>query len=203
MLDRILSRIEKLKKLNFRFLFEIFFTFFKISPFTFGGGFSMIPILETEMVQKKKWIESEKITDMFAVSQTVPGAIAVNSATFIGYQLAGVPGAVAAAFGIVTPTFIIIILLSIVLVSCQNNSYVQAAFKGIRPVVVSLIAIAAVKMGKSSLKDKTSWAVCILATISLFIFKKINLVFFIIAGAFAGIVIFKFRNLIKEAGEKA
>lgn len=187
---------NKVKNLNFRMLFEIFFTFFKISPFTFGGGFAMIPIFEKEMVEKKKWIERKEIVDIFAVSQSVPGAIAVNSSTFIGYRLAGVPGALAAALGIVTPTFVIIILLAMMLVSFQENIYVQSAFKGIRPTVVALIAIAAYKMGKTSIKDKTSMVICILSGILLLLFKSLNIIFLILGGAFLGIVIFRAKSYL-------
>jgi len=186
---------------NFKLLLEIFLTFFKISPFTFGGGFAMIPIFEKEMVEKKKWIDSENIIDIFTVAQSVPGAIAVNSATFIGYHLAGIPGALAAVLGIVTPTFAIIVGLALLLTSFQNNPYVQAALKGIRPTVVALIAIAAYRMGKTSIKDKTSWVICIAAGCILFIFKSINIIFLILSAALIGIAIFKIRQWVKKVKE--
>lgn len=198
MKEKNLSQSDKIKSVNRKLLWEIFLTFFKISPFTFGGGFAMIPIFEKEMVEKKKWIKNEKIIDIFAVSQSVPGAIAVNSSTFIGYHLAGIPGALAAALGIVMPTFAIIILLAVLLVSFQDNIHVQAAFKGIRPTVVALIAIAAYKMGKTSIKDKTSWAICILAGVALFLFKNVNIIFFIIAGAVGGVAAVKAKELISR-----
>jgi chromate transporter len=180
--------VESEKK-NYKLLFEIFLTFFKISPITFGGGFAMIPVLEMEMVEKKKWIEREKIVDVFVVSQSVPGAIAVNSATFLGYQIAGIPGALAAVLGMVVPTFLIIIILGILLVSFQHNLYVQAALKGIRPIIVALIAAAAIKMGKVTLTDKVCWVIMILCITVLLIFKSLNIIFVILAGAVLGIVI--------------
>jgi len=118
----------------------------------------------------------------------------------ISNHFAGIPGALAAALGIVTPTVAIIIVLALVLVSFQDNLYVQAAFKGIRPVIVALIAMAAYKMGKTSVKDKLSWAVCLLAGVTLFLFKNLNLIFFIIAGAFLGVTIFKIKDLIQKVG---
>ena len=202
MLNNVFNKLKKIKTVNFTLLFEIYFTFFKIAPFTFGGGFAMIPIFEKEMVEKKKWFESEKIIDIFAISQSVPGAIAVNSATFIGYQLAGIPGAIVAAVGIVMPTFIIIILLSVLLVSFQSNIHVQSALKGIRPTVIALIAIAGYRMGKTAIKDKTSWIICILAVVSLFIFKKMNMVFLIIGGAFLGIAVFRVKDCIAGLHKK-
>lgn len=202
MFKKIKDKLRKPKDIDFKLLFKIFLTFFKISPFTFGGGFSMIPILETEMVEKKKWIESKKIVDIFAVAQSVPGAIAVNSATFIGYHLAGIPGALAAALGMVMPTFAIIILLAVVLVSYQSNMYVQSAFKGIRPTVVALIAIAAYKMGKASIKDRTSIVICVIAGITLLFLKSINIFFFIIAGVFLGIVIVSAKDCTSRLTKK-
>lgn len=202
MLNKVLYKLKKIKTLKIKLLLEIFFTFFKISPFTFGGGFAMIPMFEKEMVEKKKWIESDIIIDIFAVSQSVPGAIAVNSATFIGYRLAGIPGALVAALGIVMPTFVIIILLAVLLVSFQSNIHVQSAFKGIRLTVTALIAIAAYRMGKTAIKDKTSWIICILALVTLFLFKKMNIVFLIIAGAFVGIIVFRAKDCIIRLHKK-
>lgn len=187
------------RKVNWKLLLEIFVTFFKISPITFGGGFAMIPILEREMVDKKKWVDKMSIIDIFAVSQSVPGAIAVNSSIFLGYQIAGIPGALAAMFGIILPTFGIIIILSILFLYFQDNSYVQAALKGIRPTIAALIAAAAYKMGAVSLVDKTSWSVCILCLLVLLIFRNLNLVIVILAGAFLGIILLQSEKVIRRA----
>ncbi|EGW37712.1 chromate transporter [Desulfosporosinus sp. OT] len=183
------------KKVNYKLLFELFMTFFKISPITFGGGFAMIPIMEEELVTKKNWIGKEEIVDVFAVSQSVPGAIAVNSATFVGYQIAGVPGALAALVGIVIPTFVIIIILGALLSSFQHNIHVQAALQGIRPVVVALIASAAYKMSKVSLVDKICFTLCAICVLVLLLFKSLNLILVIFMGAFFGIVIVKVKEM--------
>jgi chromate transporter len=111
--------------------------------------------MEDVVVNKKKWLSKENLVDVFAVSQSLPGAIAVNSATFVGYQIGGIAGALSALFGIVIPTFGIIIILGSLLGSFQHNVHVEAALLGIRPVVVALIASAAYKMGKVSIVDKT------------------------------------------------
>ena len=177
------------KKIDFKFLFEIFLVFFKISPITFGGGFAMIPIMEDEMVNKKKWLSKENLVDIFAVSQSLPGAIAVNSATFVGYQIGDIPGALSALLGIVLPTFGIIILLGALLGSFQHNIHVQAALQGIRPVVVALIASAAYKMSKVSIVDKTCLAICAVCILALLLFKSLNLILVIFLGAIFGIVI--------------
>lgn len=188
--------MEKEKgKINLKFLFEIFMIFFKVSPITFGGGFAMIPIMEEEIVHKKNWMAKENLVDIFAVSQSLPGAIAVNSATFVGYQIGGVLGALAALFGIVIPTFVIIIVLGALLGSFQHNIHVQAALQGIRPVVVALIASAAYKMGLVSLVDKICIAICAICIVSLLVFKNLNLILVIFLGAFIGIVITKVKGL--------
>ena len=197
------------KKTNYKFMFEIFLVFFKISPMTFGGGFAMIPIMEDEMVNKKKWLSKENLVDIFAVSQSLPGAIAVNSATFVGYQIGGIPGALSALLGIVLPTFCIIMLLATLLGSFQNNLHVQAALQGIRPVVVALIASAAYKMSKVSIVDKTCLGICGVCILTLLVFKSLNLILVIFSGALFGIIIVKAKaiqnlqlNKKKASGEK-
>ena len=174
---------------DFRIVLDIFVTFFKISPLTFGGGFAMIPVLEAKVVHKKKWVDSENIIDIFAVSQSVPGAIAVNAAIFLGYRIAGVSGALAAMFGMLIPAFGLIITLAILLVSFQESTFIQAALKGIRPVIAALIAAAAYKMGKTALADGVCWAICFICVLLLVIFKELNLIIVIISGAIVGIVI--------------
>ena len=185
-------------KKKLKLLISIFLTFCKISPVTFGGGFAMIPILEVEMVEKKKWIDRERIVDIFAVSQSIPGAVAVNSATYLGYDIAGVPGAVAALLGIVIPTFIIIIILAMLFGSVQSNRYVYAALKGIKPVIIALIAMAAYKMGRVSLVDFKCWGICIIGFIVLLLFKDLNIIFIIISGAFAGIIAVNIGTVLKK-----
>lgn len=182
------------KKISFKFLFEIFLVFFKISPITFGGGFAMIPIMEDEMVNKKKWLSKENLVDIFAVSQSLPGAIAVNSATFVGYQIGGVSGALSALFGIVLPTFGIIIVLGALLGSFQHNIHVQAALQGIRPVVVALIASAAYKMSKVSIVDKICLTICAVCILSLLLIKSLNLILVIFLGAIIGVLIVKVKE---------
>ena len=181
-----------------KLLFEIFITFFGISPITFGGGFAMIPVLERAVVVKKKWIDKDEIVDIFAVSQSIPGAVAVNSAIYLGYRLAGIPGALAAMLGIVLPTFFIILILTVSLASFQNNSYVQAALKGIKPVIVALIAYAGYRMSKSALVDGIGWILAVVSLGSLLAFKNLNIFFLIIAGAASGIAIVKARAKITK-----
>ncbi|WP_088224747.1 chromate transporter [Desulfosporosinus sp. FKB] len=180
------------KRINFKFILEIFFSFFKISPLSFGGGFAMIPIMEEEVVHKKKWVNKEQIIDIFAIIQSLPGAIAVNAASLVGYQVAGIMGAIAAFLGVILPTFAIMVIFGAMLITYQHNFYVQAALQGIRPVVVAMIASAAFKMSKVSLIDKTCLAITVLSIVTLLYHKSLIFVV-IVSGAILGIVFVNIR----------
>ena len=179
-----------MEKASRKQLFQIFWAFFKIGPVTFGGGYAMIPLIEREIVIKKKWINTEEVTDMFALAESVPGAIAINSATFIGHRIAGVRGAIAAMFGILLPTFLIVIGLSILFLHLQGSPKMDAAFTAIRATIVSLIAYAAIKIGKTAILDKTT-VTLMLCTIMLLLFVPVHPFFIIIGGALLGSLLFK------------
>ena len=120
-------------------LFKLFITFFKIGLFTFGGGYAMIPLIEREVIEKKRWIEKKDFLDMLVLAQSAPGPIAVNTAVFVGYKTAGVMGAIVTTLGTVLPSFIVILLLALFFVEVRENIYVDAAFRAMRPAVVALI----------------------------------------------------------------
>ncbi len=130
----------------------LFSTFFNIGLFTFGGGFAMIPIIEREIVQKRKWIAASEVADAFAVAQAVPGSIAINSATFVGYKVAGWRGALAATIGVVLPSFFVILVIAAFFSRFQELKPVQDAFRGIRACIVGLIAYAGIKLVKTTVK---------------------------------------------------
>ena len=148
-------------KEQWKILFQLFWTFFKISPVTFGGGFAMIPLIEKEVVEKRKWLKSEEITDVFALSQSVPGAIAINSATFIGQRIGGIKGSVAAMIGVSFPTFLIVLTLGMLYFFIQDNPKIEAAFLAIRASIVAIIAYAAIKTAKTAIIDKTTFGIMI------------------------------------------
>lgn len=175
-------------KIKWKLLWAIFVTFFKIGPVTFGGGYAMIPLIEREVVTKRNWIKAEDVADVFAVAESVPGAIAINSATFIGYRIAGPLGAVVAMFGILTPTFFIIIALSISYLYFSDNPKMIAAFEGIRPAIVALISFAAYKIGKMAITDKTT-LVTAFVTVVLLLTLPIHPAVIILCGALAGILL--------------
>lgn len=120
-------------------LLRLFTTFFKIGLFTFGGGYAMIPLIQREVIERRKWIEEKDFLDMLVLAQSTPGPIAVNTAVFVGYKIAGVLGAIMATLGTVLPSFIIILLLALFFAEVRENRYVDAAFRAMRPAVVALI----------------------------------------------------------------
>lgn len=181
-------------------LFEIFITFFKIGAFTFGGGYAMIPLIEREVVSNKKWVSTEDIIDYFAICESIPGAIAINSATLIGYKTAGKKGAVAAAAGVVLPSFIIITIIAAFFTRFQDNVIVQAAFKGVRAAVVGLVGKAAFKIGKSSIKDRIGLIITIIAVI-LVVFFDVHAILTIIGGAAFGLANYYIR--LRKTNETA
>ena len=120
-------------------LATIFVSFLKIGMFTFGGGYAMLPLIERELITKRKWIEQKEFLDLLTLAQSVPGPIAVNTAVFVGYKVRGLRGAAAALLGTVTPSFVIILAIAIFFAGIRQNPVVDAAFKGMRPAVVALI----------------------------------------------------------------
>ena len=120
-------------------LTTIFVSFLKIGMFTFGGGYAMLPLIERELITKRKWIEQKEFLDLLTLAQSVPGPIAVNTSVFVGYKVRGLRGAAAALLGTVTPSFVIILAIAIFFAGIRQNPVVDAAFKGMRPAVVALI----------------------------------------------------------------
>ena len=176
----------------------LFLTFLKIGAFTFGGGYAMIPIIEKEMVEKHKWIKSEDILDIFAIAESTPGPIAINSATFIGYKIGGIFGSFCATFGVVLPSFVIISIISLVLREFSDIKAVQYAFNGIRAGVLALIIKALVSMYKKAPKGLFSY-ILMGASFILAAFTDINVIFVIIGCGLAGL----FNSLIlKRRAEK-
>ena len=139
-------------------LWQIFFVFAKIGSFTIGGGYAMIPLIREELI-KRGWIDEEELPDIIALAQSAPGVLAVNMAIFSGYKMRGTKGAIAATFGTVLPSFIIILLIAMLFTSYKDNPVVIRIFKGIRPVVVSLIAVPTINMARKGNKSWWSWAI--------------------------------------------
>lgn len=180
---------------NWKLISQIFLTFLKIGPITFGGGYAMIPMIEREIVLNKKWLHSRDVADIFAIAGSAPGAIAINSAVFIGYRIGKIKGAFAALFGVLLPTFLIVILLSITYIYVKGNPIIEAAFQGIRPAIVALIAFAGYKIGLTALYDKSTIVTAILTIVALFYFN-IHPAIIILIGLVVGIFLVKVKNAL-------
>ena len=168
-------------------LFDLFITFAKMGAITFGGGYAMLPIIHKEVVEKKKWATNDEVVDYYAVGQCTPGVIAVNTATFIGYRLRGIPGAVSATFGVVSPSLVIIMIIAAFLSNFADIEIVQHAFGGIRVAVVALILSSVIKLWKSSVKNYIG----VIIAVSAFIFGgilKISPVYIVIAAGIVGVL---------------
>jgi chromate transporter len=142
-------------------LIELFVTFAKVGALTFGGGYAMLPILQREVVETKKWASDQELADYFAIGQCTPGIISVNTATFIGYKRKGVIGGIFATLGVAFPSLIIIMVIAAFLQNFADISAVQNAFSAVRICVCVLIVNAVVQLGKSSIKDKITLAIFI------------------------------------------
>jgi len=151
-------------------LWQIFAVFAKIGTFTIGGGYAMIPIIQREM-SRRGWISDEELPDIVALSQSAPGVMAVNISIFAGYRLRGIPGSIAATLGSITPSFLIILAIAMFFSAFRDNPWVERAFKGIRPVVISLILVPMVNMAR---KACTSWWKWALAVASLVLVAFLN-----------------------------
>lgn len=143
----------------------LFFTFFKIGLFTFGGGYAMIALLEEEFIQRRKWLDKDEFLDMAAIAESTPGPVAINSATYLGYKLAKVPGAATATVAVCLPSFLIIYAISLFFEQFTQLTVIANAFKGIQVCVIYLIFSAGVRMLKAL--DKSLFATGVLAAVML------------------------------------
>ena len=143
----------------------LFFTFFKIGLFTLGGGYAMIALLEEEFIQRRKWLDKDEFLDMTAIAESTPGPVAINSATYLGYKLAKVPGAATATVAVCLPSFLIIYAISLFFEQFTQLTVIANAFKGIQVCVIYLIFSAGVRMLKAL--DKSPFATGVLAAVML------------------------------------
>lgn len=169
-----------------RKLLDLFITFLKVGTFTIGGGYAMIPLIEKEVVDKKKWINRDDFLDMLALAQSSPGPIAVNVSVFVGYKVAGIPGSIIAVLGAILTAFLILLFVAMYFIGIRDNTIVERIFKGIRPAVTALIAAPVIRMGKSAKINKKTIFIPLIAII-LVAFIKWSPIYVIIASAAGGI----------------
>ena len=173
---------------------ELFWTFFKLGLFTFGGGYAMIPHIKEVVIEKKKWMTEEEVLDVIAIAESTPGPIAINSATYIGYKQNKILGSLFATLGVVLPSFLIIFIISLFFDNILENEIVASAFIGIKCAVSFLITKAAIDMFKKIKKTPYNIIMFIAITIVMIIVElfAINLssIILILLGAILGIVLF-------------
>lgn len=166
---------------------QLFLTFLRIGAFTFGGGYAMIPMIQREIVENKKWLESKDLMDVVAIAETTPGPIAINAATFVGYKVKGIKGSLAATLGVVLPSLTVIMLVTLLFMRFMTAEVVANAFWGIRIAVLALMLKALLTMYKECPRNAVSYAAAAVALVCVAFFN-VNVLFVIIASAAAGIV---------------
>lgn len=168
-------------------LLNIFFTFFKIGAFTIGGGYAMIPLIEREVVESKKWISSDDFIELLALAQAAPGILAMNIAVFIGYKTRGMKGVFSATLASVLPSFLIILSIAMVFKDFKDKEVVESIFKGIRPAVVALIAVPVIRLIKMV---KLNWITVFIPIIAVLLITMAHIspVWTVLLAGFGGII---------------
>lgn len=195
----------KPKKINTKrgkLLGTLFLRFFKTGLFTFGGGYAMIALLESEFVDRQKWLSKEEFLDMVALAESTPGPIAINSATYIGYKVAGVPGAAAATLGVCLPSLLTIYLISLFFDRFLALPYVAYAFRGIQVCVTYLILSAGLKMLRASEKTWLSYVLLGLTMVAMIGFYwgsvSFSSIFFILIGGAVGVFFYLLKKIRRD-----
>lgn len=183
--------VKELKTM--KLIWDLFFTFLKIGSFTFGGGLAMLPLIRKAAVEEKGWMTEDEITDCFAIGQSLPGVLAINSAIYIGNRTKGIIGSIAATLGVILPAFISIVVILLFLGKIENNLYVLGAFEGIKAASAALISVAAYKMGKQILKGKLEYFIVVVA-FAIIVFAEISAIWAIIFGGLAGLAAYLYRR---------
>jgi len=169
-------------------LFLYYRTWFKIGLFTFGGGYAILPMIDKEVVRKHNWASNEEVVDYYAIGQSLPGIIAVNTAVFVGYKAGGGKGAVASALGVISPSIILITLIATLLSGFQDIPAVRHALNGIRIGVCVLMVATIVQLGRNAIKSVTGAVICVAAFTMSYVLG-INIALLVVLSAVTGIVI--------------
>lgn len=174
-------------------LLPLFLSFFKIGSFTFGGGYAMLPIIQREIVQRHQWISDEELTDYFAMGQVTPGVFAVNAATFVGYKVAGLLGALVATFGVILTPVMLITCLASVLLQLSDSTLVKHALSGIKAGVIVLILDAIIILIQKNITDKATIAIFLLVII-LSLLLSLSPILIVLAVALLGALTFSLKG---------
>lgn len=176
-----------------KLLLDLYVAWFKIGIMTFGGGYAMLPMIQREIIEKYHWASDDEIMDYYAVGQCTPGVIAVNTATFVGYKLKGVIGGIVATLGVISPSFLIIFLISTLISNFSQLPVVQHALKGIQVAVCVLMVKALITLFKKGVKDIPTGLI-FLGAFVLARFTDISTVIVVIIAGVCGLVLTKVRD---------
>lgn len=191
--------IKELSKLKISI--ELFKSFAIIGLLTIGGGLVMLPFIEREFVEKKKWLDKEQMIDIFTLAQSVPGIIAINASSLTGYRLVGTLGAIASALGVILPSFTIIVLITPIFYKLQSLESVTKAFMGIRVAIIIMLFFTFYRMAKSTLKNIFSIVLFILSLIAIFVFN-LNLMYIVLGASVLGLVSCPIKAHINDKASK-
>lgn len=186
---------------------DLFLTFFKLGATTFGGGYAMMSQIKESIVEKKEWLSNDELLEVFAISESTPGPVAINMATYIGFQKGKVLGSILATLGVVLPSFIIIFIISLFLNKFLENKYVAYAFVGIKCAVAFLILKAGLNLFKKM--KKTPWQLCVFGIVLILMIllelfsKDFSSIYLIIIGGVIGIIILTIQDHIKRKRDEA
>lgn len=178
---------------KFSKLWKIYTSFFWVGLLTIGGGIAMLPIIQKELIEKRKWLKDEEILEAYSLAQSIPGVIASNTAVLVGYRLAGVLGAIVALLGVISPSIMIILFIGLVFTKVNEYPVVQKAFKGIRVAVLALLCMSVIRMIKESLIDIFTGLLAMLSFI-LVIVSIVSPIYILLASALLGILIYYRRE---------
>lgn len=168
-------------------LWQLLFVFSKIGAFTIGGGYAMVPLIEREVVHRRKWITEDDFVELLALAQSAPGVLAMNVAVFVGYRTRGYKGVFSAALGAVLPSFIIILAIATVFTRFRENEVVEQVFKGMRPAVVALIAVPIIRLVRTV---KLTWKTALIpiSALLLIVLAQVNPAWTVIGAGLGGIL---------------
>ncbi|MBQ6623358.1 MAG: chromate transporter [Mogibacterium sp.] len=182
-------------------LIELFTVFFKLGAFTIGGGIAMLPLLQNSLIHEKKWFTEEEFVDAVAICQGLPGIIAVNMATYVGYKKKGLLGSAVSTFAVVMPSFVMILIIAKFLTSISDNPYVAGAMAGFRVAALGLVVVAIIQLAPKVLKGVWTVAAAVLAFVLIAVFN-INTAYVILLFIILGIAVtFSGRDKVITAAD--
>ena len=172
-----------------KLLVKLYLAFLKIGTFSFGGGYAMLPFIQKEIVEKNNWISGTEFTDIIGISQMTPGPVAINSATFVGYKISGVIGSIVATLGVITTSFILVVIINRILDKFKEFIMVQAALLGMKPALIALIIYAFWDLAIDAYKDWKSIFITVIIAVVLWS-KKVHPILVIVIAAILGLVFY-------------